>query len=102
MLEGLQIFSGYVYDVHNGHEMGEIDYLKGPFWSPTGDYFAFTRRGENIPEANNSGRHYTTDLCIFDLELGNYFIELFKGTADFYYTAEGWERGYSLFSKRLC
>ncbi|MGB4131222.1 MAG: hypothetical protein WBK45_04755 [Tepidanaerobacteraceae bacterium] len=100
VLEGLQIFSGYVYDVHNGHEMGEIDYLKGPFWSPTGDYFAFTRRGENIPEANNSGRHYTTDLCIFDLELGNYFIELFKGTADFYYTAEGWEKEGIAYSQR--
>lgn len=99
-IEGSEISSVYVYDVRNGQEIGEIDYLTGPFWSPNGDYFAFTRRGKDLPEADNNGHFFTTDLCIYDLELENYFIEVFKGTADFYYTAEGWNQEGITYSKR--
>ena len=45
-------------------EIGEIDYLTGPFWSPNGDYFAFTRRGKDLPEADNNG-HFLQLIYVF-------------------------------------
>jgi len=97
---GSEISSGYIYDVLNGQGIGEIDYLTGPFWSPNGDYFAFTRRGADLPEADNEGNFFITDLFIYDLELTNYHTSVLKGTADFYYTAEGWDQEGIEYSKR--
>lgn len=100
---GSEISSGYIFDIINGNGMGQVDYLTGPFWSPNSEYFSFTRWGDeipNVPDVAEAGPFFTTDLFIYDLELTNYFTNVLEGTADFYYTAEGWGQDGVQYSKR--
>ncbi len=94
-----KISHGYIFDLINAKGVGSIDYLSGPFWSPTGDYLGITRRGDAIPDAGDDGPFYTTDLYIYDMGLTSY-SDVLKGTEDFYYTVEGWDKEGVKYSKR--
>ncbi|KUO50243.1 MAG: hypothetical protein APF76_11060 [Desulfitibacter sp. BRH_c19] len=95
-----KISTGYVFDIINGKGVGSVDYLSGPLWSPNGNYFTYTRRGDDIPNANAEGLYFTSDLNIYDLELVGYSTCILKGTEDFYYTAEDWDQDGVEYSRR--
>ncbi len=90
--------SEYIFDLINVKGVGSIENSSELFWSPTGDYLSFTRRGDAIPDANKGGPYYTTDLYIYDIDSAGYSGVL-KGTKDYYYSADGWDKDGVKYSK---
>ena len=94
---GSEISAGYVFDLNNGKKIASVDYLSGPFWSPSGDHLSFTRPGREKP--GYEGHSFSSDVYIYDVENRTSSCVL-KGTSDFYYTVEGWDQEGVVYAKR--